>query len=342
MIISRSRINRRLSMRIGGKTAAAGNRRTEGRAGQECDSFYPQARQQERMRDPGRYRIKCRTPAAAAGSKECRMTIDIDRPYPLDDQQIAAFRRDGFIRLKNVFSADEIDYFGAEIARLTIALNTETRPIEERSTYDRAFLQVGNLWEQGGRAREFVFGRRLAALAADLLEVDGVRLYHDQSLYKEAGGGITPAHADQYYWPLSSDRSITAWVPLQPVPADMGPLAFYIGSQHISLGRSLAISDDSERQITETMQQQGLAVFETPFDLGEVSFHLGWTFHRAGANNTASPRSAMTVIYMDRDIRLAEPTNDHQRSDREKWCPGVAVGDIIASPINPILFERPA
>lgn len=57
-------------------------------------------------------------------------------------------------------------------------------------------------------------------------QVEGVRLYHDQALYKEAGGGPTPWHADQYYWPLTTDRIVTAWIPLQPVSADMGPLAF--------------------------------------------------------------------------------------------------------------------
>ena len=198
--------------------------------------------------------------------------IDLDRPYPISDAQLAAFRRDGFIRLKDVFNADEIREFGAEITRLTIALNTQTVPLEERSTYDKAFLQVMNLWEQGGPAREFVFGRRLAGIASALLEVEGVRLYHDQSLYKEPGGGITPAHADQYYWPVSSDRTVTAWVPLQAVPQQMGPLAFFSGSQSVEFGRDLGISDESERAITEGMQTDGFPVVDGPFDLGEVSF----------------------------------------------------------------------
>ena len=121
------------------------------------------------------------------------MPIDIDSPYPLTDAQIQRFRRDGFIRLKDVFDAPTLQHYGREITRLTIARNTQTKPLEERSTYDRAFLQVMNLWQQGGVAREFVFGRRLARIAAALLEVEGVRLYHDQSLYKEPGGGFTPA-----------------------------------------------------------------------------------------------------------------------------------------------------
>jgi hypothetical protein len=37
------------------------------------------------------------------------------------------------------------------------------------------------------------------------MEVEGVRLYHDQALFKEAEGGITPWHADHtigLYQPL--------------------------------------------------------------------------------------------------------------------------------------------
>ena len=56
------------------------------------------------------------------------MTIDLDRPYPLSQAQIAGFRRDGFIRLKDVFDADELRHYGEEITRLTIALNTQALP----------------------------------------------------------------------------------------------------------------------------------------------------------------------------------------------------------------------
>ena len=268
------------------------------------------------------------------------MPLDIDSPYSIDDAPLARFRRDGFVRLKDVFNAGTLRHYGDEITRLTIALNTQTTPLEERSTYDRAFLQVMNLWLQGGLAREFVFGRRLAGIAARLLEVDSVRLYHDQSLYKEPGGGITPAHADQYYWPLASDRCVTAWVPLQPVPLDMGPLAFFAGSQSVEIGRDLGISDDSEREITAAMEAGGFPVVDGAFDLGEVSFHLGWTFHRAGANRSGTPRSVMTVIYMDRDMRLKAPDNHMQQADWEKWCPGAGIGEVIDTPLNPVLYER--
>jgi len=146
-----------------------------------------------------------------------------------------------------------------------------------------------NLWQESGVVRDFVFGQRLARIAAELMQVEGVRLYYDQSLYNEPGGAFTPAHADQYFWPLATDRSVTAWTPLQPVPRDMGPLAFYAGSHTSAFGRDLPISDESEAAITAAMEAQHFAIIDKPFDLGDVSFHAGWLFHRAGPNLSATP-----------------------------------------------------
>lgn len=267
---------------------------------------------------------------------------DIHRAFAIDEATVAAFRRDGFVHLRDVLPADVLEAYGREITRLTIELNTQTLPLAERTTYDRAFLQVMNLWQHSPMVRDFVFGRTLARIAADLLEVDGVRLYHDQSLYKEPGGGITPAHADQYYWPFASDRTVTAWIPLQAVPRDMGPLAFYAGSHRSALGRDLPISDESEAAITVAMEAQAFPIIDEPFALGDVSFHGGWLFHKAGPNVSRTPRSVMTIIYMDAAMRLAEPVNEPQRADLARWCDGAEINAIIDTPGTPLLFERAA
>jgi ectoine hydroxylase-related dioxygenase (phytanoyl-CoA dioxygenase family) len=264
--------------------------------------------------------------------------MDIDSPFPLTAEHIAAFRRDGFIKLRNVLSPETLAHYGAEITRLTIALNTQHLPLEQRSTYDKAFLQVMNLWQHSAVVRAFVLGLRLGRIAAQLLEVHGVRLYHDQALYKEPGGGITPAHADQYYWPLASDRTVTAWIPLQPVPEAMGPLGFWARSQSVEFGRKLGIGDESEAKINANMARHGFAFDSGPFDLGDVSFHLGWTFHKAGANRSERPRAVMTLIYMDAEMKLAEALSAAQANDRDHWCPGVQPGQSIDTPMNPVVY----
>jgi ectoine hydroxylase-related dioxygenase (phytanoyl-CoA dioxygenase family) len=285
---------------------------------------------------------RCRAHGGPEPATRPVMNTAIDPPYTLTPAQIGEFRDHGFIKLGEVLSPATLEHYGREITRLTIALNTETRPLEERGTYDRAFLQVMNLWESSALVREFVMGRRLARIAAELLEVDGVRLYHDQSLYKEPGGGITPAHADQCYWPLATDRTVTAWIPLAAVPLDKGPLAFYAGSHHESFGRDLGISDESERQISAHLQASQFELYEQPFALGDVSFHLGWTFHRAGPNRSTEPRSVMTIIYMDAEMCLKAPGNDMQKSDQAMWCPGAVVGERIETVKNPLIYASGA
>ena len=267
------------------------------------------------------------------------MSIDIHSTYDLTAEQISAFERDGFIKLANVLSPETLRYYGEEITRLTIALNTQDTPMEERSTYDKAFLQIMNLWKHSSKVAEFVMGRRLAQIAASLLRVSGVRLYHDQSLYKEPGGGITPAHADQYYWPMNSDRTITAWIPLQAVPQTMGPLGFYARSQSVKFGRDLGISDESEEKISANMAKHGFEFVSTSFDLGEVSFHLGWTFHKAAANVSDLPRSVMTVIYMDEQIRLGNALSIAQENDRLQWCPETLPGEKVTGINNPVIYS---
>ncbi len=263
---------------------------------------------------------------------------ELGAAYPLDNCSVTAFREQGFVTLGQVLSPETLACYGPEITRLTLELTQETRPLAERGTYAQAFLQVTNLWRQSQRVREFVFARRLAKLAAELLGTSAVRLYHDQSLYKEPGGGITPAHADQFYWPLASDRAVTAWIPLQGVTEEMGPLGFYAGSHRCDFGRDLRISDESEQRIRAHLEAQDYPFVVEPFAAGDVSFHLGWTFHRALANRSATPRSVMTVIYMDADMRLARPANEFQDLDAKTWCPGVAFGELAASPLNPVLY----
>ena len=75
------------------------------------------------------------------------------------------------------------------------------------------------------------------------------------------------------------------------------------------------------------------------FDAGEISFHSGWIFHRAGANTTSQMRKVMTIIYMDRDMRLKSPDNQNQINDWNTWCPGATIGEVINSRLNPVLFE---
>lgn len=266
-----------------------------------------------------------------------KLDQELNAPFSLTKDQLDFYDENGYIKLKHVLSAELMERYQRLITERVAELSKDTLPMEQRTTYGKAFLQIMNLWTESESVKEFVFGKRLARIAAELMNATGVRLYHDQALYKEAGGGITPWHADQYYWPVSSEKMVTAWIPLQTTPKQMGPLAFCEKSHRFQLGRDLEISDESELTLKQALNT--FSFEEGAFDLGDVSFHAGWTFHRAGANTTDRPREVMTIIYMDEDMRLVSPRNKNQIADTERWCPGLQIGEVVASPLNPVIYS---
>ena len=268
-------------------------------------------------------------------------------PVDLDTRHVQAYRKDGVAKIQNLLSAEAIQIVRSEILELVEKLgpsvDKEDRdtqyPSDDIDLYNNAFTQVFNLWTHSELIRSFISGR-LASIAAELMGVDGVRVYHDQALFKEPGGTKTPWHMDHYYWPLATEKVLTAWIPLVPITDNMGPLDFALGSQTLDYRRNEELIQLDEKVVASKLAEAGSEVESSPYVLGEISFHQGWVFHRAGANRTHRRREVFTIIYMDQDVTLQKPANPNQKFDRERWCPGVAVGAVIDSDINPIVSGR--
>src|SRR5271170_7645307 len=90
--------------------------------------------------------------------------LDLDSEYKISPEQIARFQKDGYIKLKDVLSPEVLDYYGKEITRLVLLLNKQEKPLEERTTYGKAFLQIMNIWTKSEIVKEFVFGKRLGRI----------------------------------------------------------------------------------------------------------------------------------------------------------------------------------
>ena len=106
---------------------------------------------------------------------------NIDTPYFLSDENVKFFKKNKYIKLKNVFEKDTILYYNKVISEAVESLNTIKVPIEKRDTYGKAFLQLFNLWKESEDVKSLIFSKRLSQIATELMEVSGVRLYHDQA-----------------------------------------------------------------------------------------------------------------------------------------------------------------
>ena len=215
------------------------------------------------------------------------LQVELDTPMQPTPGQIERFREDGYVKWKDFFSPELLAFFDPLVTACLHARNPfKDVPMEERSTYNKAFIQVGNLWTFHDAVKKLSTSVRAASAAARLMGVSGVRMYHDQALYKEAGGGFTPWHVDQFYWPLETPNTVTIWFPFTEVPIEKGPLMFGVGSHRKHIARDVAISDDSEKIIGEAIKSHRVQEEMSPYGLGEASFHSGWTFHRAAPNTT--------------------------------------------------------
>jgi hypothetical protein len=275
-------------------------------------------------------------PSDATGE---HVTTSLDEPFAVDPAAATELRTKGHTVVRRLGPRAEVDAIRPVVEDVARRRALRVGPLDQRDTYGQAFLQVGNLWEHDDAIRRFVFAPRFAHAAADLLGVEGVRLYHDQVLVKEPGGGRTPWHQDQVYWPLDTADTVTMWMPLVDVPAEVGSMTFASGSHlHGHLGEHL-IGDESDRALGTAVDRLGLTEdTHGALAAGDATFHRGWTLHRAPANPTDRLRVVMTVIYFADGTRIGPLDSEARRFDHHHWLGAVPEGAVADGPRNPRLW----
>src|SRR6185437_16342477 len=228
-------------------------------------------------------------------NKQAEVLPLLDDFKKLPDDNILEFRQSGHTLVKQVLSPWEIAAYRPVIVDAADRYNTEKRKLQDRDTYGKAFLQIMNLWRSDAEARKFVLGKRMAKIAADLMGVENVRLYHDQALFKEPGGGPTPWHQDQYYWPIDTNNTITMWMPLVDIDVDMGMLTFASGSYKEGAVFDFEISDESEAAFDSYVKEHKFPISRAKtMNAGDATWHRGFTMHHANGNNSNKMREVMT------------------------------------------------
>lgn len=266
---------------------------------------------------------------------------DLSSAYDLEAATIEHYRTHGYAMVRGLASPAEVAHYRRLIKASTDELAKQYKRMEERDTYGKAFIQNMNLWTRDEEVARFTLAKRFAKVAAELMGVSGVRLYHDQALFKEPGGGHTPWHQDQQYWPLDGVRCVTMWMPLVDASAEMGTMHFAKGSQSLGYLGALNISDDSEQRLSNLIAERGFEISSAgDMSAGDATFHDGWVLHGASGNASADrTREVMTIIYLEDGARITPPDSPQRESDLRSWFPGLKAGDLAASEINPLVFS---
>lgn len=261
---------------------------------------------------------------------------ELRTPYILDLQQISKFKRDGYIKLKDFLSP------GAVMAlRNNLKISLIENFQKEKNNKKRNFLSLDMIWVSNSFIRSYVLSPRIAGVAGQLLGVEKIRLYHDNVLSKEPGCGRTPWHYDAHHFPLATNNVVTAWIPAQPIPKIMGPLAFAKPINTYKLVSNLTFDKFNisyDKAVSECFKKNNVDVDDEAFEIGEVSFHHNLSFHTAASNKTNLSRIVLANTYFQDGAHVVDkPTMIS--GDWKKFIPNVAPGQPAVSDMNPICWS---
>ena len=163
----------------------------------------------------------------------------------------------------------------------------------------------------------------VGSIAAAAANVEGVRLFDDQMVFKPGGcqsQSVVGWHVDGDYWSTcSSQNMLTAWIPLHHCPEELGPLVVLDGSHRWShqLDRT-ALSFHAKDMDALARHVEGLGYEFKPVVLemerGQFSLHHCRTIHGSYPNRGSRPRIALAVHMQDLGNRYQPATHPDGRS----------------------------
>ena len=260
----------------------------------------------------------------------------------LSAEQIAQYREQGFLVIENFLSPAELEHWSEvtdeavaqRLAATDAGLNNQGDP---DNYYAQVFTQCLKLADTHPAMHEIMHDPRLGRLAATLAGVDGIRIWHDQALYKPPFGNPTAWHLDNPYWSFSSRQAISLWIALDDATRDNGCLYYIPGSHKTARYENVGIGKNQSDLFRVYPEWRAISPVGGPCPAGSAVLHNGLTAHGAGANMTNKPRRAMTCAYMPDGATF----NGVQNVLPPEYFSNLQVGDVLNDDtINPLIWHK--
>lgn len=174
-----------------------------------------------------------------------------------------------------------------------------------------SFLFVSNAWKANNTVARLVLSQKLGETVSQITGWDGVRLAMDSMLWKPPGGREVNFHQDSAYMRcFSPDDSITVWIPLDNVQANMGALEYCVGSHKWPAAQDLAnsgVPEDYRSTVKDIARQLDMPepeFEEVLVDAGTAMFHHGSIWHGSGINQTDIPRRSIAIHFVKENTQF--------------------------------------
>ena len=259
----------------------------------------------------------------------------------LSDPQIAAFDKDGFLALEGVLNQEELETWrGATqdaVARRLAVGGRHNQYDQSDPFYREVFTQALHLTRRHEGLRDLVYDPALAEIAGRLVDAGGMRLWHDQALFKEPYGNQTSFHRDTPYWSMTTRRTVNFWFALDDATLENGCLWYLPGTHKLGDFTHVEIGSSMSDLLKVYPEWRDIEARATPVKAGGLVIHNGMVAHGAGANMTPGRRRAMTIAYFPD----GEVYNGRRDTLPDKYYDALEVGDRLDDErYVPLLWSR--
>lgn len=267
--------------------------------------------------------------------------------YQPTAEEIAFYRENGFVVIHDFLTPAELEHWRAMTEEAVAqrlastadkswyeALNNQQAP---DAYYAQVFTQCIKLADTHAGMRALMLDPRLGELAGTLAGVDGIRIWHDQALFKPPFGNPTAWHLDNPYWSFYSRDAISLWVALDDATLANGCMWYLPGSHKTARTDNAGIGHNMADLFKHYPEWRQIEPVACPCAAGTAVLHNGLTAHGAGANMTNRPRRAMTCAYMPDGATF----NGQQNVLPPEYFASLQIGDVLNDErINPLIWKR--
>jgi phytanoyl-CoA hydroxylase len=267
--------------------------------------------------------------------------------YDVTSDQIERYRQDGFLVIDNFLTSSELAEWrsavqeaveerdGVKIPGTNLKTGYDDGINKDTDYYGNVFDQLINLWQTNRRVRQLMMNPALGKVAALLSGAQGIRIWHDQALFKRPWANPTALHLDVPFWSFSASDAISIWVALDDATQDNGCLYFLPGTHKKTDYRDIGITKNMNAIFTLYPELASVEAVAAPMKAGSASFHSGLCIHGAGANMTTRPRRAMTCAYMPEGATF----NGQKNVLSDEYLSTLRIGDPLnKDQQNPLLW----
>ena len=221
------------------------------------------------------------------------------------------FQSDGVVVLRNVFTPWVEGICEAiEQNKRNPSWRERTYRPEEGSGSE--FFQDYCVWSKFRGYRELVMSSPMARIAAQLMDSQTARIFHDHILVKEPGSAVvTPWHHDQPYYLVDGLQSVSFWVPVDSVPRERS-IEYVAGSHNWGKdftpkrfdGTDLYADDQNEGMPDIDADRAAFDIRSWAVEPGDAIAFNFRTLHGAPANHSSVRRRVVSIRWVGDDARF--------------------------------------